>query len=279
MRNRSLIYVMACLSFLICKPLVSQKKEVVKVDRKTHRFGGWYCPDNLYGFPAVSISDWFMVPVIKGRLPTKAEVQTESSLIFVDTVEYPNAKALDINLPRLGTIYNQSTNRDEFIIVIQCIEVQGDSIVGFRYLNGGNGSSYLHEIEFLDNYLSINTANGKFVDLKMTIGAFDTIVWSVVKNAFNNDSLVNIIPDKGVSNFYLESGLVKAKYANDLYGCYYVQNDYNINKYTEKLLLCSNDDGGTDVRLTFGPFKNDHTLNEQLLKNWLLRIKDLSEEH
>ncbi|MDX1349364.1 MAG: hypothetical protein R3279_03915, partial [Putridiphycobacter sp.] len=36
-----------------------------------HNYGGWYCPDNLNGFPAVDLANWSQVPVITNRLPTK----------------------------------------------------------------------------------------------------------------------------------------------------------------------------------------------------------------
>ena len=35
-----------------------------------HQYGGWYCPDNLGGFPAVDILDWNDVPVVNGRMAT-----------------------------------------------------------------------------------------------------------------------------------------------------------------------------------------------------------------
>lgn len=47
---------------------------------------------------------------------------------------------MDIVLPKLAQFYNEYSKKTEVVIVIQAIEIEGDSIVGFRYLNGGNGS-------------------------------------------------------------------------------------------------------------------------------------------
>lgn len=33
-----------------------QKEETTQ--KPTHQYGGWYCPDNLNGFPAVNIKEW-----------------------------------------------------------------------------------------------------------------------------------------------------------------------------------------------------------------------------
>ena len=65
--------------------------------QEPHKYGGWYCPDNLNGFPAVDISNWESVPVVNGRMATKEETHNGISLIFVDDLKYPNAKALDID--------------------------------------------------------------------------------------------------------------------------------------------------------------------------------------
>ena len=46
---------------LECK--AAPEKELVK-QKEPHQYGGWYCPDNLYGFPAVDIQDWKEVPVV-----------------------------------------------------------------------------------------------------------------------------------------------------------------------------------------------------------------------
>ena len=115
--------------------LVGQNYTDVKSE--PHRYGGWYCPDNLNGFPAVDIADWKSVPVVNDRLPTKEEAQSEASLIFVDREKYPDAKALDMTMPKLALFYNESAQREDLVIVIQAFNVQNDSIVWFSISQWG----------------------------------------------------------------------------------------------------------------------------------------------
>ena len=87
------------------------EKPIEKVNKKKqepHNYGGYYCPDNLNGFPAVDINNWKSVPVVNGRMATKEETQNGTSLIFVDNEKYPDAKPLDIRMPKLARFYNYS---------------------------------------------------------------------------------------------------------------------------------------------------------------------------
>ena len=103
MKNKmfKILAVLCLISFASCsqinKPVndkdlevVNQKKEPIKSE--PHRYGGWYCPDNLNGFPPININNWKNVPVVNGRMATKEETQNGTSLIFPDTLKYPNAK-------------------------------------------------------------------------------------------------------------------------------------------------------------------------------------------
>ena len=52
--------------------IVEKSVETVNsVKQAPHNYGGWYCPDNLNGFPAVDLLNWKNVPVVNGRLATK----------------------------------------------------------------------------------------------------------------------------------------------------------------------------------------------------------------
>ena len=160
MQNRTLIILCAlCITILIS---CSQNKKTINEDlaekplekvnstkQEPHQYGGYYCPDNLGGFPAVDIDNWKSVPVVNGRMATKEETQNGTSLIFVDLEKYPDTKPLDIKMPKLARYYNKNSGKKEIIIVIQALKVSNDSVVGFRYLNGGNGSAYMDKVRFL----------------------------------------------------------------------------------------------------------------------------------
>ena len=103
------VILLSCLtSFSACSQNTKTEKESKvsaveqegkKIKTVPHRYGGWYCPDNLNGFPAVDISDWENVPVVNGRMATKEETSNGTSLIFVDKKKYPNAVLHCIHYP------------------------------------------------------------------------------------------------------------------------------------------------------------------------------------
>ena len=240
-------------------------------EKEPHRYGGWYCPDNLNGFPAVDINNWKSVPVVNGRMATKEETQNGTSLIFVDNEKYPNAKPLDIEMPKLARFHNKYSNKEEIIIVIQAVNISNDSIVGFRYLNGGNGSARLNEVEFLSDDEIENITSSRFVSFNIKINATQDEIWKVLTKPEYNKSLQPIY-DKGNTlatdwstsskvNFkYLKEGDITSEFADNLYGNQYIQIDYELdnNQYVEKFLLLENEQTkNTELKIVCGPYGDD----------------------
>ena len=110
--------------------------------QKQHPYGGWYCPDN-FGFQPVNILELEQVPAIWDRLPTQEEARNGTSLIYVDSAKYPDAQVLEMELPRLAKVYMPFKEMSELIIVIQAVVIGEDTIVGYRFPSGGNGSASL----------------------------------------------------------------------------------------------------------------------------------------
>ena len=52
-------------------------EKVSSTKQEPHRYGGYYCPDNLGGFPAVDINNWKNVPVVNGRMATGKKLKME----------------------------------------------------------------------------------------------------------------------------------------------------------------------------------------------------------
>ncbi len=267
-----------------------QKDETTK--KTTHKYGGWYCPDNLNGFPAVDLKDWKNVPVINGRLPTEEEAKSEKSLIFVDTKAYPDAKAMDIKLPKLAKYYNDYSKKTEVIIVIQAIEVEKDSIVGFRYLNGGNGSAHYKDVTFISENEVATISDAQFVSFNIAINASDDKVWEVMTQSKFTSKLQPLFDIKDYLNKdwktksninynYTSLKNMTSEYANKLFGCWYVQNDYLIDNvgYVEKFLLLRSEEANqTELKIVCGPFKDDFEAQQFVLHQWAEKVKELSEE-
>lgn len=268
----------------------SKKNETIQ--KPSHQYGGWYCPDNLNGFPAVNLKEWKNVPVINGRLPTEKEAKSEKSLIFIDTNVYPNSKAMDIELPKLAKFYNHHSKKTEIIIVIQAIEIQGDSIVGFRYLNGGNGSAHYKEVTFISENEVATISDAKFVSFDININASDDKVWEIMtQSTFTNklqpvfdikNYLTNDWKTKSNINYnYTNLKNMTSEYANKLYSCWYIQNDYLIDSvgYVEKFLLLRDEETNqTKLKIVCGPFKDDFETQQFVLHQWAEKVKELSEE-
>ncbi|MCB9335262.1 MAG: hypothetical protein H6586_03880 [Flavobacteriales bacterium] len=258
------------LFFVGCSNAENQPvKEHEKTQQQpTHHYGGWYCPDNLFGFPAVNLKDWKNVPVIQDRLPTQEETRNGSSLIFVEILKYPDAKAMNIQLPQLANYYSPYTKKTELVIVIQAIEIENDTIVGFRYLNGGNGSSHYREVDFISENEVANLHDAKFVNLDIPINADEDKVWDV-------------LTDAKVKYQYANKEQLTNGYGDLLFGNWYMQNDYLINDvgYVEKFLVIRDKEKNlTELKIVCGPYLDDFENQQTALKDWSEKVKELSEK-
>jgi hypothetical protein len=267
----------------------TKKMNVIK--QVPHNYGGYYCPDNLDGFPAVDIKDWENVPVVNGRMATREETQNGTSLIFVDDEKYPNAKPLDMKMPKLARFYNHNSGKKELIIVIQALNISNDSIVGFRYLNGGNGSARMGEVKFLSNEEIEKISPSHFVTLDLEIDANQVKVWNVMTKPEYSETLQAIF-DKEKSfkdgwqksskvNFlYRNRGIVTSEFAGNLYGNQYIQIDFGSGDYhyVEKFMLGVGEQmNGTKMKVVCGPYGKDFKKQKLILNNWAQKVKELSE--
>ncbi len=231
------------------------------------------------------------MPVVNGRLATKKETQNGTSLIFVDLEKYPNAKPLDIKMPKLARYYNQNSKKEEIIIVIQALHIVNDSIVGFRYLNGGNGSAHLSEITFLSDKEVKNMPNYKFVSFNITINSASDKVWKVLTNPIFNKELqpdfyknnaleMNINNFKKVNYNYGNAAYITSEFAADLFGNKYIQIDFEQgnNQYVEKFMLLEDKQKkATKLEIVCGPYLDDYDNQKTKLINWAQKVKKLSE--
>jgi len=293
MINKTLVCTSLILLFGCSNAESQQTKESTNNKQETpHKYGGWYCPDNLNGFPAVDLKNWKNVPVVNGRLPTEVEARNGSSLMYVDIKEHPSAKAMDIKLPKLAKFYNEYSKKNEVVIVIQGLEIGSDSIVGFRYLNGGNGSAHFREVEFISENDAANISNAQFVSLTININAPDKKVWEVMIHPTYTPQLQAIFDKENVLNKdwkktsnvnfnYANSSKLTGEYAELLFGNFYIQNDYLIKEvsYVEKFLLLRNEETKqTELKIVCGPYNQDFESQKAILNDWAEKIKTLSEK-
>jgi len=274
------------------KKVEKSNKKVNTIKKEPHNYGGWYCPDNLNGFPAVDINNWKSVPVVNGRMATKKETQNGTSLIFVDAEKYPDAKPLDIKMPKLARFYNNSSRKEEIIIVIQALNISNDSIVGFRYLNGGNGSARLDEVKFLSDNEIENISSSRFVTLNIEIDATQVEIWDVLTKQeyyktlqaiFDKENTLKADWNKSLKvNFiYPYGGMITSEFAGNVWGNQYIQIDCELGdyQYVEKFLLLENEQTNkTKLQIVCGPYGDDFKNQKVILNNWAQKVKELSEK-
>jgi hypothetical protein len=256
-----------------------------------HSYGGWYCPDNLLGFPAINILDLKTVPIVLDRLPTKKETREGSSLMFFDTNLIHTARPLELDLPRVARYYSEYTKKNELVIVIQAVIAEEDTVVGFRYLNGGNGSAWLGEVFFVSEEEIKKMGSTPFVSIKEEIKAPKEKVWEVITSPtfaktlgaiFDKGSYVKSDWKKGSKVYFIyepnkivSTGIITASWEN-----MYVQVDYNFEgyHYVEKFLLVENKENKSiNFYLTTGPYGDDYNTQIDVWSNWLKKVKEISE--
>lgn len=266
------------------------QSDLLLTEKQPHPYGGWYCPDN-FGFPPVDIQELDKVPVVIDRLPTKEETQSGKSLIFVDTEKYPDARPLAMKLPGLARIYTEHTGINELIIVIQAIVIGTDTVVGFRYLDGGNGSARISEVTFLSEREVNDIGPTPFVYHHTDIKASKEEIWKAItqtafaktlgekfnKQAFfasewANDSRTNLILD---TDSVRAEGIVMT-----LFGNLYMQIDYDYDgfHFAEKLLVMEDRaKNTTELHFVSGPYPDDFKAQNKVWEKWVKEVKTLSE--
>ncbi|AEV33408.1 hypothetical protein Oweho_2438 [Owenweeksia hongkongensis DSM 17368] len=268
----------------------AELQTVEQTNASIHPYGGWYCPDNLRGFPPVNVVDLAKIPVVNGRMPTKDETRNGTSLMYFDPAEYPTAKPVDITLPKLAHYYSPQTRQTELVIVIQAVIVDTDTVVGFRYLNGGNGTSWYNEVDFLTDKEAAEIGSTPFVFLEAEINASKEKIWEAFTKTEYAQSLGKRFGEEAFFNAPWTNGSrVKLNldvpgekahgYVMTLFGNLYLQIDYDMNgRHTvEKLLVMDTEDGNSKLQFVFGPYIDDYGSQEIRWQQWLEEVKTLSE--
>ncbi len=272
-----------------CSDEIPEKDEKAMVT--PHPYGGWYCPDNLKGFPPMDIQDLDKIEVIEGRLPTQEEAQSGRSLIYIDPEKHPNAKALDLALPKVATYYNEFTEKEELVIVIQAIVVEQDSIVGFRYANGGNGSARWNEIEFLDDLAVKSLGDRPFVSRNLEINATPEKVWRMLTSLeFERELMTSLGSDAFLPKAWQRHAKVAYPYTSDskenvgevtaAWEGVYAQMDYTIDgeNYVQKFFIEENPDRKSSIlHLVSGPYLEDFKEHDRNWANYHELLRTLSE--
>ncbi len=275
------------------EPTVEATEKTESQHREPHQYGGWYCPDNLGGFPPMDIQELAKIPMVLNRLPTKEETRNGSSLMFFDSNEYPNAKPIEMKLPRVASIYSNRSEMHELIIIIQAVAVENDSVVGFRYANGGNGTAWLDEVVFLSDNKVDKIGPSPFVYVKTELNSSKAKIWKAITQTayakdlgekfFKKSFFESDWTDQSEVHLNLESFGVKAKgIVTTVWGSLYLQIDYDNNgsRFSEKILVSENTENNTaQLHFVSGPYPDDIEAQRIIWSDWLQEVVKLSEQN
>ena len=101
-------------------------------------------------------------------------------------------------MPKLARFYNIHSGKRELVIIIQALNILNDSIVGFRYLNGGNGSAHLREVTFLSVNEINKISSSQFINLTIKIDAKPAKIWEVLTKDEYSKPLQAIFDKKNI---------------------------------------------------------------------------------
>lgn len=258
--------------------------------RQQHEYGGWYCPDNLKGFPPIDIQDLDQIQVVTDRLPTKEETQDGRALMYIDPILHPSARPLDLGLPRLARTYSRTSDDQELIIIIQAAIIGVDTIVGYRYPTGGNGSGWYDEVILLTDaeIKAIGATPYAFVDIPITASKED--VWDAITmteyaselgDAFDKGELFATSWEDGkVTNLeYDHNGEQARGSIRGMWGAIYMDIQYKRSGYqgVEKLVLMPGQEKSSTLQFVAGPYPADLSIQQERWSAWAAEVKRMSE--
>jgi hypothetical protein len=228
------------------------------------------------------VQEYAQLDIVTDRLPTEEETWNGKALIFVDTEKYPDAKPLDLNLPRIARIQSGHNGLNELIIVFQAIVVGNDSVVGYRFPSGGNGSAWLGEVTFLSEEEIEAVGSAPFVFMQEDIDATRAEIWKAFTKTeyakslgkkFNEQAFFKSEwTDESRISLNLETENEMATgYVANVWGNLYMQIDYDYDgfHYTEKMMVGVNQETETpELLFVSGPYPKDFESQDVLWENW-----------
>lgn len=102
--------------------------------------------NDLWG--PIDISKWEQTPFLSGRVATEEDVKKGVAVFYIS--ESDDLKPIDIALPSCAILIDQEENKETPVIIIQAEKSQGQEIIGYRFISGGNGISSRDELIFLE---------------------------------------------------------------------------------------------------------------------------------
>ncbi|MFY9398717.1 MAG: hypothetical protein WAR22_10180 [Desulfomonilia bacterium] len=101
--------------------------------------------NDLWG--PLDIDHWYKTPCITDRIATKNDVESGLAVFYINNPR--EMEPLRIKLPACAIHTDEDTKEQTPVIMIQAEKFQGQKLIGYRFLNGGNGIGLLSEFTIL----------------------------------------------------------------------------------------------------------------------------------
>jgi hypothetical protein len=102
--------------------------------------------EDLWG--AIDIENLQQIPYMKNKTAVETDVAEGRAVFYIEDwvdMHYP----IELDLPLKAYQMDSETGEKSLVVIIQAENVDGEGLIGVRYLKGGNGICSLSEIEFL----------------------------------------------------------------------------------------------------------------------------------
>jgi hypothetical protein len=106
---------------------------------------GQMTEENIWG--PIDINNWDKTPHLRDRVATEDDVKNGTATFYVQGTD--EHKTIDIKLPKLALLTNDTTNEKIKVVVIQAEFADNKQLIGYRFIDGGNGICTLDELTFI----------------------------------------------------------------------------------------------------------------------------------
>jgi hypothetical protein len=98
---------------------------------------------------AIDLASWRETPHKKADVASE-QVVKDGTAVFYIRPDGNDHRILEVKVPSLAFFFDPETKERNIVVVIQGERVGDEELIGFRYLNGGNGICTVSELEFVD---------------------------------------------------------------------------------------------------------------------------------
>jgi hypothetical protein len=95
----------------------------------------------------IEIDKWDETPYLAHRVATEKDVIEGTATFYISGAN--NHKQIDIKLPSMAILIDQDTHEELKVIIIQAEQADDRQLIGYRFIDGGNGVCTMDEVKLI----------------------------------------------------------------------------------------------------------------------------------